>query len=60
MTMSKELKELLESVKDYKMTDEERFEQAVSFVYGNLAIEDSHISKEFIREIVKREWDKNK
>jgi hypothetical protein len=54
--MSKELQELLESVKDYKMTDEEKFEQMVSFIYGNLAIDEPNISKEFVRGIVLKEW----
>jgi hypothetical protein len=57
MTMSKELQELLESIKDYKMTEEEKFEQMVSFVYGNLAIDEPGISKEFVRGIVLKEWD---
>ena len=33
--VAKELKELVDSIRDYEMSDEERREQRVSFVYGN-------------------------
>lgn len=48
-----ELNELLRKAAQYKMTPEERFEQRVSFVYGQLPFE-SKVTKEEVRENLRR------
>jgi hypothetical protein len=41
---------LLEAARNHEMTPEERREQRISFVYGNLAIDDPSVTKEHVRE----------
>jgi len=53
--MSDELLALLESVRGYRMTDTERTEQMVSFAYGNLRIEEPHVSRDAVESAVRRE-----
>lgn len=52
--MTEELKTAIEKAKTYIMSDLERKEQLISWVYGNLAIENPSITKESIRKIVER------
>lgn len=51
-SMSKELKQLLDSVRDYRMTPDEIREQAISFAYGNGHIEDPRVTREGIARAV--------
>lgn len=51
--MTDELVELIEKARRHQMADEERDEQAVSFVYGNLAIEGPTVTREAVREAVR-------
>lgn len=53
--MKEELDELLEWARDYSMTEEDKAEQAVSFAYGNCAIENHLITRELVRD-AKKEW----
>lgn len=46
---SKTLEQLLKEAKDYKMSPEERFEQRVSFVYGQLMDCNPNITKDQVR-----------
>lgn len=47
-----ELLALLERAKGYKMTAEERREQRISFVYGNVAFDNPTITREQVAAIV--------
>lgn len=49
--MSEELKMALESLKDYRMSQEELEAQRVSFVYGNSA-SDSNDTKESVKKAI--------
>lgn len=49
--MSEELKNALESLKDYRMTQEELDAQRISFVYGNAA-SDGTDTKESVKRAV--------
>ena len=49
--MTDKLAELVEKVRDYKMTPEEVAEQRVSFVYGNAPHKDNS-TKEQVRDAV--------
>ena len=44
--MSEELKALIERARNHKMTTTEAIEQEISSVYGNLRIENPHITRE--------------
>lgn len=57
-TPKEKVKALIEKVKNMPpMTDEEKFEQRVSWVYGQVRLSGSDVTKEFIREIVREKWD---
>jgi hypothetical protein len=45
------LEALLEAARNHEMTPEERREQRISFVYGNLAIDDPTVTKEHVRQV---------
>jgi hypothetical protein len=51
--MSPELRLLLESVRDYRMTAEERHKQAVSFAYGNVRLDEPGVSREMVERAVR-------
>jgi hypothetical protein len=51
-SMSKELRELLASAREYRMTPEDIREQAISFAYGNGHIEDSRVTRDGIARAV--------
>lgn len=44
-----ELAQLLKLAKTHVMTPEEKYEQRISWAYGNLAIEDESVTKEQVR-----------
>ena len=46
------LQHLLTRARAHEMTAEERREQAVSFVYGNLAIEDPSVTRDQVRRVL--------
>jgi len=52
--MSPELLGLIEAARDYKMTPEEKKEQAISFAFGNANLSDPTITREDIVEAYKR------
>lgn len=54
--MSPELKALIEKACHYKMTPEERFEQAISWAYGNGRIEDRRVTREGVRREALKLW----
>lgn len=49
--MTDKIQEILEKVRDHKMTAEEVSEQRISFAFGN-APKDDHSSREQVREAV--------
>lgn len=51
-----ELERLLASMKGYVMTEDERFEQAVSWVYGQIAMSNPEATREQAAEAVSRAW----
>lgn len=52
--MSPELKALLERAKNHRMTDEEYFEQRVSFVYGQQDYDNPNpLTKDQIRRVLR-------
>jgi hypothetical protein len=57
--MKEELDELLEWARNYSMTEEDKAEQAVSFAYGNCAIENALITREMVREGLINRFDEN-
>ena len=50
----KTLRELIEWARSYEMTPEERREQAISFAYGNAAIENPLITREMVEQAAER------
>ena len=48
--MSNELRALLKLVRDYRMTEVERTEQAVIFAYGNLRVEEPRVPRSVVEE----------
>lgn len=48
------LDELIEVARKHEMTPEERYEQRVSFAYGNVAIESPRVTREMVAEIARR------
>lgn len=54
--MSPELKALIEKYRDYKMTPEERFEQAINFAWGNAAFEYPWVKVEDFRAAALKIW----
>lgn len=52
--MSPELQALIERAKDHRMTDEEYFEQRVSFVYGQQDFDNPNpLTKDQIRRVLR-------
>lgn len=47
----KDLHDLLEKVKDIKMTEAEMKEQMISFVYGNVALSNPKVTREMVEKI---------
>lgn len=59
--MSKELREALEYARRLPpMTEEERFEQMVSWVYGEMNMDGREMSLERVREIAVKWWAENR
>ena len=52
--MSDELRRLIDSAKLHKMTPEERHQQMLSFVWGNMPHENNATRQEIAREVDKR------
>ncbi len=52
--MTEKLQKLIEIARHNKMSPEERQEQIISFVYGNTSLENSLITRESVRKIVKQ------
>lgn len=48
--MNPKLEQLLDMVKEHKMTSQEMAEQAISFAYGNIALHNPKTTKEMVRE----------
>lgn len=48
MSMSKELRELIEKDKKRKISREERIRQIKSFVYGNIKLHNDHVTREMV------------
>ena len=46
--MSDELKALLERVRDYRMTPEERRDQEIGFAFGNVHYENDRVTREMV------------
>ena len=42
--------DLIEKLKDYKMTKEEKKQQKISFVYGNCAFENKDITMDMVKD----------
>ena len=53
MSDKHELHMLLESVRGYRMTDAERIDQAISFAYGNLRIEEPNVPRSAVEAAVR-------
>lgn len=53
--MTRETRDLLASVRGYRMTEAERTEQMVTFAYGNLRLEEPRVSRESVEAAVRRE-----
>lgn len=54
--MSPELQALIAKFRHYKVTPEERFEQAISWAYGNGHIEDPRVTREGVRREAYKIW----
>ena len=52
--MTEELKNLVEAARKVKMTDSEKAEQRISFVYGTTKIENENITREMVSKIAKK------
>jgi hypothetical protein len=52
--MSNELLALLERTKNVVMTDEERIEQASSFAFGNVSMENPEVTRDTVRRASER------
>lgn len=50
--MNEELDRMIESLRTYEMSPEERKEQAISWVYGQLAIDDPSVTKDSVRRLM--------
>jgi hypothetical protein len=48
VAMSDELKAMLERVRDYRMTPEEKEGQELDFAYGNVHYENSRVTREMV------------
>lgn len=53
MTDRKHLERLIEAARNHKMTPEERFEQKVSWVYGQGMDCAPHVTKDEVREMLR-------
>jgi hypothetical protein len=48
IVMSDELKAMLELVRDYRMTPEEKRDQEIDFAFGNVHYENSRVTREMV------------
>lgn len=54
--MSPELQALIEESRHYKMSPAERFEQAISWAYGNGHMEDPRVTRDGVRREAYKLW----
>lgn len=50
----------IEAARNIRMTDAEEEEQLISFVYGNIHMEQPAVTKELVRELVRRDRQEGK